>query len=94
MDKKELKNLFKERVQIGGVFAIQNTLKRKLYIDSAKDIAAAKIYYDFFNWQALQPNEAPTYRLPYFKCYRQALIQKNIARCISGDYCVFTKLPY
>ena len=48
MDKKELKNMFKERMQIGGVFAIQNTLKRKLYIDSAKDIAAAKNRFEHF----------------------------------------------
>ena len=48
MDKKELKSLYKERMQIGGVFAIHNTMKRKCYIASAKDIGAAKNRFEHF----------------------------------------------
>ena len=48
MDKKDLKNLYKERTQTGGVFVIQNTIKRKMLIDSTKDIAAAKNRFEHF----------------------------------------------
>ena len=48
MDKKEMKTLYKERTQTGGVFAIHNTIKRKWYIDSVKDIGAAKNRFEHF----------------------------------------------
>ena len=48
MDKKDLKNQYKEREQVGGVFVIHNAVKRKMYIDSAKDITAAKNRFEHF----------------------------------------------
>ena len=42
MDKKDLVNQYKNRIQIGGVFAIKNTMIDKWHVDCAADLAAAK----------------------------------------------------
>ena len=47
MDKKELVNQYKNRTQIGGVFAIKNTAKNKWYVDCAADLAAANNRFNF-----------------------------------------------
>jgi len=50
MDKqsrKEMQAQYKEREIIGGVYALRNTLKNKLYIDAAVDLRGAKNRFDF-----------------------------------------------
>jgi len=48
MDKKELKNQYKSRVKIGGVYVIKNVLLNKWYVDATPDLAAAKNRFKFF----------------------------------------------
>ena len=47
MVRKELKNKYKSRVEIGGIFAIKNTVLNKWYVDKTTDLAAAKNRFDF-----------------------------------------------
>ena len=48
MDKKELINQYKSRVQIGGVYAIKNMTLNKWYVDATSDLAAAENRFKFF----------------------------------------------
>ena len=48
MDRKEFRNQYKNRMEIGGIFAIKNTVSNKWYVDSTPDLAAAKNRFDFF----------------------------------------------
>ena len=48
MDKKELINQYKARVQIGGVYVIKNITLNKWYVDMASDLAAAENRFKFF----------------------------------------------
>ena len=47
VDKKELINRYKKRVQTGGVFAIKNNALNKWYIDCADDLKAAENRFNF-----------------------------------------------
>ena len=47
MDRKELINRYKNRIEIGGIFAIKNTMSKKWYVDSSPDLAATKNRFDF-----------------------------------------------
>ena len=47
MDKKELVNQYKNRIQTGGVFAIKNTALDKWHVDSAEDLKAARNRFEF-----------------------------------------------
>ena len=48
MDKKELINQYKSRVQTGGVYAVKNMTLNKWYVDAASDLAAAENRFKFF----------------------------------------------
>ena len=48
MNKKELISQYKNRSQIGGIFAIKNTVLNKWYIDSTTDLKAAKNRFNAF----------------------------------------------
>ena len=47
MDKKDLVNQYKNRTQIGGVFAVKNTVLNKWYVDCAADLAATRNRFNF-----------------------------------------------
>ena len=47
MDKKELANQYKNRMRIGGVYAIKNTALNKWHIDCSPDLAAIRNRFDF-----------------------------------------------
>ena len=47
MNRKELINQYKNRIEIGGIFAIKNRVSNKWYVDSSPDLAAAKNRFDF-----------------------------------------------
>ena len=47
MDRKELSNQYKNRMEIGGIFVIKNSVSNKWYVDSTPDLAAAKNRFDF-----------------------------------------------
>jgi len=47
MDKKELAKQYKNRKQIGGVFAIKNAALGKWYVDCTADLAAARNRFGF-----------------------------------------------
>ena len=47
MDRKELRNQYKNRIKIGGIFAIKNTVSNKWFVESSPDLAAAKNRFDF-----------------------------------------------
>ena len=47
MDRKELANRYKNRTEVGGIFAIKNTVANKWYVDSAANLSAAKNRFDF-----------------------------------------------
>ena len=48
MDKKELINQYKFRVQIGGVYVIKNLTLNKWYVDATTDLEASKNRFKFF----------------------------------------------
>ncbi|MDR0405761.1 MAG: GIY-YIG nuclease family protein [Clostridiales bacterium] len=48
MDKKELRNQYKTRVQTGGVYAIKNLTLNQWYVDTTADLAAAENRFRFF----------------------------------------------
>ena len=45
--KKEIQAEYKERGIIGGVYVIKNTLKNKLYLDTATDLQGSKNRFEF-----------------------------------------------
>ncbi|MDR2712861.1 MAG: GIY-YIG nuclease family protein [Clostridiales bacterium] len=45
--KKEIREDYKEREVIGGVYIVKNTLKNKLYLDSALDLQGSKNRFEF-----------------------------------------------
>ena len=47
MRKKEIQSQYKEREIIGGVYAIRNTLKNKLYLDADIDLRGKKNRFEF-----------------------------------------------
>ncbi|MCL2152758.1 MAG: GIY-YIG nuclease family protein [Oscillospiraceae bacterium] len=47
MDRKDLVNQYKNRTQIGGVFAVKNTVLNKWYVDCAADLAATRNRFSF-----------------------------------------------
>ena len=47
MNRKELISRYKNRIEIGGIFAIKNTVLNKWYVDSSPDLEATKNRFDF-----------------------------------------------
>ena len=54
MNKKELASQYKNRTQIGGVFALQNTALDKWYVDCTADLAAMRNRFAFMGDSFLQ----------------------------------------
>ena len=48
MNKKELTNQYKSRVQVGGVYAIKNMTLNRWYVDATTDLAASENRFKFF----------------------------------------------
>ena len=48
MDKKEIREQYKTRTVIGGVYAIRNTINNKMFFDSTTDLNSARNRFEFF----------------------------------------------
>lgn len=48
MDKKELREQYKNRIVIGGIYAIKNTVNGKIFLDSTTDLKGSRNRFEFF----------------------------------------------